>query len=178
MAVRKPKLLERDALYEYALRTLGGRAYSLGELREKLRRRAAEVGDIEGVLARLKDSGYLNDRRFADNYAAARLENQGFGRGRVLRDLRQHRVAPALAEQAVQRVFQDTDEVALIESFLARKYRGKSWGAFLGEEKNLAGAYRRLRYAGFGAGTSIRVLKRYASRADELEGIEDGATEG
>jgi regulatory protein len=173
MAGRKPKLLDRDHLYEYALRTLGGRAYSLGELREKLRRRAAAVEDIEGVLGRLKEHGYLNDKRYADNYAAARLENEGFGRGRVLRDLRQHRVAPALAEQAVQRVFQDTDEVALIESFLARKYRGKDLGKFLGEEKNLAGAYRRLRYAGFGAGTSIRVLKRYASRADELEGMEE-----
>ncbi|MDP8978990.1 MAG: recombination regulator RecX [Acidobacteriota bacterium] len=173
MAGRKPKLLDRDHLYEYALRTLGGRAYSLGELREKLRRRAAAAEDIEGVLGRLKEHGYLNDKRYADNFAAARLENEGFGRGRVLRDLRQHRVAPALAEQAVQRVFQDTDEVALIESFLARKYRGKDLGKFLGEEKNLAGAYRRLRYAGFGAGTSIRVLKRYASRADELEGMEE-----
>jgi regulatory protein len=173
MAGRKPKLLDRDHLYEYALRTLGGRAYSLGELREKLRRRAAEAEDIEGVLGRLKEHGYLNDKRYADNFAAARLENEGFGRGRVLRDLRQHRVAPALAAQAVQRVFQDTDEVALIESFLARKYRGKDLGKFLGEEKNLAGAYRRLRYAGFGAGTSIRVLKRYASRADELEGMEE-----
>ena len=179
MAVRKPKLLDRDGLYEYALRTLGGRAYSLGELREKLRRRAAAVEDIDGVLARLKDAGYLNDRRFADNYAAARLENQGFGKGRVLRDLRQHRVAPALAEQAVQRAFQDTDEVTLIESFLARKYRGKNLGTFLAEEKNLAAAYRRLRYAGFGAGASIRVLKRYASRAEELEGLEEsGAPEG
>ncbi len=173
MAVRKPKLLDRDHLYEYALRTLGGRAYSLGELREKLRRRAAAAEDIEGVLGRLKEHGYLNDKRYADNFAAARLENEGFGRGRVLRDLRQHRVAPALAEEAVQRVFQDTDETALIESFLARKYRGKDLGKFLGEEKNLAGAYRRLRYAGFGGGTSIRVLKRYASRADELEGMEE-----
>src|ERR1700682_5112191 len=133
MTARKPKLLDRDHLHEYALRTLGGRAYSLGELREKLRRRAEVVEDIEAVLVRLKDAGYLNDRRFADNYAAARLENQGFGKGRVLRDLRQHRVAPDLAEQTVQRVFQDTDEVTLIESFLARKYRGKNLGTFLAE---------------------------------------------
>src|ERR1700682_1240247 len=106
MAVRKPKLLDRDGLYEYALRTLGGREYSLGELREKLRRRAEVVEDIEAVLVRLKDAGYLNDRRFADNYAAARLENQGFGKGRVLRDLRQHRVAPAVAAQGGQLVVQ------------------------------------------------------------------------
>src|ERR1700682_2217573 len=106
MAVRKPKLLDRDGLYEYALRPLGGGAYSLGELREKLRRRAAAVEDIDSALVRLKDAGYLNDRRFADNYAAARLENQGFGRGRVLRDFRQHLVAPAVAAQGGQLVVQ------------------------------------------------------------------------
>ena len=71
-----------------------------------------------------------------------------------------------------EKTFAETNETELIEAFLKRKYRGKQLGAFLGEEKNLAGAFRRLRYAGFSAGASIRVLKRYASRADELEEIE------
>ncbi len=60
-----------------------------------------------------------------------------------------------------------------MEAFLKRKYRGKDLGAFLKEEKNLAAAYRRLRYAGFSSGGSIRALKRYASQADELEGMEE-----
>jgi tripartite-type tricarboxylate transporter receptor subunit TctC len=59
---------------------------------------------VDAVLAKLKDAKYLDDQRFAENYAAARLENEGFGKMRVLRDLRQHRVAPKLAEQ-VQAAF-------------------------------------------------------------------------
>jgi regulatory protein len=114
----------------------------------------------------------LDDKRFAESYAAARLENQGLGKMRVLRDLRQRRIAPQLAEQVTERTYQETDETKLIEDFLKRRYRGKKLGEFLGEEKNLAGAYRRLRYAGFSAGASIRVLKRYARRAEELEGLE------
>jgi hypothetical protein len=43
----------------------------------------------------------------------------------------------------------------------------------LRDEKHLASAYRKLRYAGFGSGNAIRVLKRYAERADELESLED-----
>lgn len=158
----------------YALRALGARAHSSGELRQKLIRRAERAEDVTQVLGKLKESGYLDDRRFAQSYASARLENEGHGRSRVLRDLRQRRIAPALAEQSVDRAFRETDELELIEAYLRRKFRGKDLGPWLSEEKNLMSAYRRLRYAGFSSGNSIRVLKRYAQRAEELEGSEAG----
>jgi regulatory protein len=170
---RKPKLLDQEQLTNYAVRALGGRAHSAGELREKLSRRAASAADIDVVLAKLREIGYLNDQRFAENFASARLENQGFGKMRVLRELRQRRVAPKLAEQVTEQAFQDTNETDLIEAFLKRKYRGKQLGPFLAEEKNLGAAFRRLRYAGFSSSASIRVLKRYASRAEELEAMEE-----
>lgn len=177
MAKRKTKLLDQPGLMNLAVRALGGRAHSSGELAEKLRRRAERAEDVQTVLAKLKELGYLNDRRFAESYAAARLENQGFGKMRVLRDLRQRRVAPKLADEVTAQAFQDTDETDLIEAFLKRKYRGKQLGAFLTEEKNLAAAYRRLRYAGFSSGASIRVLKRYASQAEALDALEPEAPE-
>ena len=158
---------------EYAARLLGGRAYSTGEMRTKLRQRAARAADVDTVLANLRRLGYLNDRNFADSFANARLENEGLGKTRVLRDLRQRRVAAAVAEQAVARAYQDTDETALIEAFLARRFRGKNLGELLKEEKHLASAWRRLRYAGFSPGNSLRVLKRYASDAARLEALEN-----
>lgn len=172
MGKRTTKLLDASALFDYALRLLGGRAMSSGELRERLRRKAEAAGAVDQVIARLKEAGYLDDRRFAENYAAARLENQGLGKIRVLRDLRQHRVAPKLAEQAAERAYAGTDEAQLIDQFLKRKYRGRELGAFLQEEKNLAAAYRRLRYAGFSAGASIRVLKKYAAQEEALDALE------
>jgi len=170
---RKKKLLDQEQLTNYAVRALGRRAHSVGELREKLGRTAASNGDVDVVLVKLREFGYLNDQQFAENFASARLENQGFGKMRVLRELRQKRVAPKLAEQVTEQAFQDTNETDLIEAFLERKYRGKQLGPFLAEEKNLASAFRRLRYAGFSSGASIRVLKRYASRAEELESMEE-----
>jgi regulatory protein len=178
VAERKTKLLDQAKLYSFALRALGGRAYSMGELRDKLRRRAENAADVDAVLAKLKEAGYLDDRRFAESFATARLENQGLGKMRVLRDLRQRRVAPALAEQVTQRAYQSTDETDLIEAFLARKFRGKRLSTFLADEKNLAAAFRRLRYAGFSSSASIRVLKRYAQQADELESLEAGEDAG
>jgi regulatory protein len=172
MAKRPPQLLDYEKLLNVALRALGGRAHSSGELREKLRRRAQSPEDVDAVLAKLKESGYLNDQRFAEAYAAARLQDQGLGKMRVLRDLRQRRVAPKLAEQVTEQTYQQTNEADLIEEFLRRKYRGKQLGSFFSVEKNLAAAFRRLRYAGFSAGESIRVLKRHASQPEVLDALE------
>ncbi|MGH9666137.1 MAG: recombination regulator RecX, partial [Bryobacteraceae bacterium] len=66
MRSRQPKLLAAEGLMNYAVRVLGGRALSTGELRQKLLRKAENAADIDGVLARLKELGYLNDKRFAD----------------------------------------------------------------------------------------------------------------
>lgn len=173
MPPRQPKKLDLDALMEYAVRSLAARAHSLSELRLKLRRRAERAADVDQVLARLKEYGYLDDRRFAELYAAARRDNQGFGKMRVLRDLMARRVAPAVARQAAEAAFQDSDEIELIESFVARKYRNRDLAAMLSEEKNLASVYRRLRHAGFSPGNSIRVLKRYSAQAERLEEMEE-----
>jgi regulatory protein len=168
----RPKLLDSEKLMQYALKCLGGRAHSMGELRVKLRRRAETAADVDSVLRKLKESGYLDDRRFAETYATSRLENAGLGRMRVLRDLRQRQVGSTVAEQAVESTFRDTNEDELIQAFLERKYRNRPLPAFLAVDKNLASAFRRLRYAGFSAGNSIRVLKRYAKNEEALESLE------
>ena len=163
---------------EFALRALSGRAMSIGELRERLRKRAASPADVDSVIAKLKEAGYLDDRRFAESFANARKENQGFGQMRVIRDLRQRRVAPGLADKAVREAFADSDEGDLINRYLERKYRNIELASYLAEDKNLASAFRRLRNAGFSAASSIRVLKRYAARAGELEDVESESDSG
>jgi regulatory protein len=172
MEERKVRRLDGGALWTYAVKVLGGRAYSTGELREKLRRRAERAADVEEVLARLKDVGYLDDRRYAEGFAAAHLANEKHGRTRVIRDLRQHRVAPSLAERTVQRVYQDVDEEALIEDFIRRKYRLAEREGLFREDKDLAAAYRRLLRAGFRSSEIIRVLKRFAGNPDLLDAFE------
>ena len=167
--MKRPKQLSANELFAYAVKKLGGRASSVGELRRALELRALEAGDVDGVLARLKDYGYLNDARFAESFASARLENEGLGRSRVLRDLRQRRVAPELASRTVEQVYAGKDEIVLIEQFIRRKYRA---GISL-NEKELAAAYRRLVRAGFSPGNSLRVLKRFAANPDMLDEMEN-----
>jgi regulatory protein len=172
VARRLLKPLETEELTEYAARSLAARAQTSSELREKLKRRAARASDADLVIARLKDAGFLNDKRFAESFANWRRDNDGLGKARVMRDLMSRRVAPAVAREAADTAYKGADEIAMIERFLERKYRGKNLGQLLQLDKNLASVYRRLRGAGFAVGSSIRVLKRYASEAERLEELE------
>src|SRR5579863_4515870 len=170
---KKPKPLDLDGLLAYAARVLSAHSQTSGELRQKLKRRAARGEDVQAAIERLKQLGYLNDQRFAESFASWRRENQGLGKNRVVRDLLSRRVAPGLAKKAADAAYSGADETAMIEQFLARKYRGKNLHALLTEEKHLASAYRKLRTAGFGSGNSISVLKRFAAEAERLEEVED-----
>lgn len=164
-------------LLEYALRTLSRQAMSIADLRTRLCRRAAEPADVDAVIERLKEPGFLNDGRFAESYAAARLENQGFGPMRVMQDLRRKRVASEVAQTAVNQTFEGTDETVLARQYIERKFRGKDLPVFLAEAKNLAAAYRRLRTAGFSSSATVRVLKQYAAAADQIEETDEAAEE-
>ncbi len=168
--VRKsaPKLAEAE-LFEYAVRYLARFACSSEELKAKLRLRAAALSDIDGIIVRLKDIGYLNDRKFAESYAANRAENDGFGRMRVLSDLRSRRVAPATAENVVADVFEGKDEAELIDAFIDRRMPSLKAQELIEDQRELAKAYRRLRRAGFSSGGVLSALKRRAARPEEIE---------
>lgn len=155
------------------MKSLGARALSISEIRSKLVRRAADPADVGIVLARLQEYKYLDDSRFAEDYASARKDNQGFGKMRVLRDLGQRKVGSTVAQKAVEQIFEGADETAMVEEFLGRKFRNQKLSEYLKEPKHLAAAFRRLRYAGFSSTTSIRVLKRYAAQAEDLEALDE-----
>jgi regulatory protein len=169
---RVPKRLDAGALWQFALKVLGGRAHSSGELRQKLRLRAALAEDVDHAMARLKELGYLDDRKFAEGFAAARLTGDKFGRTRVIQDLRQRRVAPGLAETTVSKVYENVDEPSMIEDWIRRKYRMAPREGLFQEDKDMAAAYRRLARAGFRAGEIIKVLKRFARNPELLDSFD------
>ena len=139
----------------------------------KLARRAETAADVTGVMSKLREYGLADDSKFSEAFAVSRLQNQGFGRFRVMRELRSKRVSQNVADDAVSKTFAGTDERDLIQKYLDRKYRGKNLMEFFKEEKNVAGAYRRLRTAGFSSSASLSVLNRYARGLDLPEEIED-----
>jgi regulatory protein len=171
--MKKKTPLAASALWDFAVKALAARAHSTGELRRKLAARAERAADVDDAIARLRDYGYLNDNRFAENFASAKLENNGLGKSRVLIDLRQRKVSPALAQRTVERVYKDVDEMELIASFVRRKVHTKApLAEALEDPRIMASVYRKLIRAGFGASNVIQSLKRIAKKQDLLEGFE------
>jgi regulatory protein len=173
MPFKLPRRLDSDELREYGLRLLSGRSLSVAEFKEKLRQRAVNPADIDAIVSQLKEYGALSDHRYAEHFAGSRAGSGTFGRQRVLSDLLRKKVAPKVAEKAVGDAFAGVDEIGMIQQWLTRKYRNQDLGALVQDPAKLASVYRRLRQAGFSSGPAIRVLKRHASDAEQLEGLED-----
>ncbi len=178
MKPRKPKALDEAGLFDYAVRALSARALTQGELRTRLRERAARAGDVDGVLARLKNYGYLDDRRFAETYSRLRRENQGFGKYRVLRDLKARRVHPELAEKVVTEAYRNLDERELIGQFLRRKLRYTGAPPRLDDRRKVASLYRMLLRAGFTSGKIWEALRKLAAQQEWVDSLESPAEQG
>jgi regulatory protein len=170
--LKRKRLLDVTELWEYALKSAGARAQSAGEMRTKLGQRALRAEDVDATIEKLKEYGFLDDKRYAENFASARLENDGFGRQRALRDLAQRRIAPAIAGDAVEQVYTGKNEITLIEAFIRRRYRNADREKLFQQDKDLASAFRRLRMAGFQSGNIVKVLKQFAANPDKLDEVD------
>ncbi|MDT8441405.1 MAG: regulatory protein RecX [Desulfuromonadales bacterium] len=119
----RPETAGADAdPWPVALRLLTGRDHSVAGLRQKLARRGFVDEQIEPVLARCRELGYLDDLRFARARARSLLE-QGRAIGqRLLLELRRQGLDQQVADQALQEVLQEVDEQALLQSLLDRRF--------------------------------------------------------
>jgi regulatory protein len=166
---RKPRKLADEELFEFAVKSLGVRAFSTGDLRSKLYMKAARPGAVDAVIDRLKDIGYLDDRRFAETFASVRLQNDGFGRQRLLNDLRARRIAGNLATEAVDHALEGKSEAELIDAYIDRRMPSLGSAGKIDDDRRFAAAYRRLRRAGFTSGLILTALKRIAAHPERLE---------
>jgi len=153
----KPPATDQESLYDAAVRALARRARATGEMRALLLRRKAAQADVEAVIQRLRDHGYLDDARFARSFVASRVENDLHGRVRVRRDLAARRVHPEVAETAVRGAFDTLDEAKLLREHLRRKIRISQ---HLEKPAKVQALHRRLLRAGFRSDTIVGELKR------------------
>lgn len=108
--------------YEYALRLLGGRAYSIRDLTGKLRRRGFPASDISAAVARLERAGLVDDVRFAEHLARGKMVNELASARRVAQLLARKGIDRTVTDAAIARVVADeqVDQRASAER-LARK---------------------------------------------------------
>jgi regulatory protein len=156
----KPRQLETEsALYDAAIKILMRRAHSVSEMKKVLARRTADEDLIQKVIARLKQNGYVDDARYASQFARQRTEGRKQGKFRVARDLRARGVPDRHIKAALEEAAQNTDEAAVVRLRIERKlrsYRGEV------DDKKLASLYRSLLRAGFSADVIRRELHSVA----------------
>jgi SOS response regulatory protein OraA/RecX len=100
-----------DEIYLYALKLLRGRDHSVAGLRQKLQAKFDSVPDE--LIQQLLSKNYLNDRRFAENYVAARKH-----RGRLA--LHDELVARGVELELVERTLSNAGWPSLHDALAAR----------------------------------------------------------
>ncbi len=103
---RLRELADIEAAERAALRALARRAHARLDLQRRLVKKQHPPAAVEAALERLALRGLLDDRRFAEQYAALRA-TRGKGPVRLLRDLQAQGVERRTAEQAVRRALEE-----------------------------------------------------------------------
>jgi regulatory protein len=171
------KLETEEELYAAAIRALMRRAFSVSEMRKKLEAKAEDVGLVGPVLAKLREKKYLDDLRYAKEFARTRSSQRTQGRFRIVRELRGRGISDANIEAACEEAFAENSEADLVKKRLARKLK-LIRGAL--DERKRASIYGSLLRSGFSSDLIRKAMREAAevSAGDEEPGeFRDGEDE-
>ena len=158
------KLSTETQLYMSAQRALMRRAHSIHEMKQHLERRAENKELVPAIIARLRELNYLDDAKYALNYASQHAKIRRQGRFRIARELRARGVPDRYIDDAIAKAFAETDEPALVRAKLKRRlallHKTSSQQNAPLDPKKIASLYRNLLGAGFSADIIRAELKR------------------
>ncbi|MDM8530536.1 RecX family transcriptional regulator [Anaerolineales bacterium HSG25] len=120
---------ELHKLYEQALRYLGYRARSEGEMRQHLLGKGHAEQTVEETIDRLRGEGYVNDEEFARLWLADREQLRPRGARALRYELRQKGVNDAVIEQVLTDLDEEHSAWAAIQPKL-RQWRALDWRSF------------------------------------------------
>ncbi|MBP1760009.1 MAG: hypothetical protein H6Q63_926 [Firmicutes bacterium] len=106
--VRLTSSKPRRSAKEVALDCLSRRALTHYELETRLKEKGYESSEINAVLEKLQEWGYLNDQELALMYSKSRLKR--YSRRRVQQDMQNRGLAPQLIEQAMGETYSKDEE--------------------------------------------------------------------
>jgi regulatory protein len=156
---------QKEKVMAAALKILAARPRSEKQLRERLLERAGvDPETVDQCIARLKELGYVNDDLFARSYASSRVSVRPVGRSRLARELAGKRVPREAIDGALDDVFAEVGEEALIERAIEKRIRTHGRPTDRGGAKRMFDHLSRL---GFEYGLIIRKLRALKSDIEE-----------
>ena len=101
---------------------LARRPYSVAELRRALEKKFP-AEDLSPIVGRLRELGYLDDRKYAESLALSLARNRAYGRHRIRRELKSKLVDYRVIDDAVEKAFESVNERRLLEEAIQKKIR-------------------------------------------------------
>jgi regulatory protein len=109
--------------YTAALTLLARRELSARQLSDRLARRKYAAEEIDPVITRLTQDGALDDRRVALASARHAAIVKRRGRRRILQEIQRLGIGSAIAKQAMDEVFAEVDENALLDRAIQQRLK-------------------------------------------------------
>lgn len=122
----------RNAIKSYCIKMLGRRDYSRKELFDKAIKKDHPPEVINSVLDELEQKEYINDESFARKYASDKSRLNNWGPNKIKSKLFQKGIDKHVAQQSVERAFDDLDLKDIFLDLVQKKRR-----RFLREENEL-----------------------------------------
>lgn len=152
-----------------ALAMLARRPYSVAELERALERKFPADPSVPDAIARLRQLGYLDDQKVAEQLAYSMAHNRAYGPHRVRRELKSKLVDFKHIEPALEAAYQETDARQLLEQVLTRKLHTLKLPL---TRQKLASLCQSLMRKGFNSGDIMRAVKSRPELRPVAESVE------
>lgn len=149
--------LTSDQAYQYALRLLTGRDYSVAGIRRKLAAREVSGEDLEAAILRLQRGGWLDDQRYAERFAEAALSSGRYYGVRLRMEMRRRGFTADVVNEILVPLLAESDEISEVRSAAERRYPGFSYSAASDRDKRRVVGF--LQRRGFGFSAIMRALR-------------------
>ncbi|WP_236685608.1 regulatory protein RecX [Geobacter pickeringii] len=144
----------------HAVDLLSRRDHAEAELARKLRRTVDDEEEIARIVARLRELGYLDDRRLAVRIVEAALAGGRMAGARLRLELQRRGIPRAIADEVLHAAAGDYDERGAVTALLSRKFpRFAAEGGDPREKRRIVGWLQR---RGFSLSAILEALREPA----------------
>ena len=116
----------RERTMNRAVKLLTAKQRSVAELRERLLEKAwTNFEIVDRVIEKLKEYGYLDDRKYASDLALSKLRQKPQGKRKLQQSMSQKKLDREIRDEAIVAAFEKIPEADLIDRAIEKRLRLK-----------------------------------------------------
>ena len=146
-----------ERAWQYALRLLAARDYTVARIKEKLRSRDFTDSDLNQAVERLEAEQWISDRRFAERFADSALASGRYVGPRLRMEMRRRGIPEELISDVIGRLSAEYNECTEVQAVLERRFPGFTFVTAGDKEKRRILGF--LQRRGFGLSAIMRAIK-------------------